>query len=193
MPKDKYLRLGEILVNEGLINATQLEKAIDIQKREGGRLGEILVKLGMVKEDRMVAALGKQLNIPYFSLGTGMLKPAADQELQRLIPRDFAIKSFVLPLSRTLNSLTVAMADPLDLILIDNLKKVTGCEVNPVIATRSDILRAVEGFYGKQAMLKDAVEASYDTAAALTAFEEAESVEGELSLDRLIARQKRPR
>ncbi len=188
MPKDKYLRLGEILVNEGLINATQLEKAIDIQKREGGRLGEILVKLGMVKEDRMVAALGKQLNIPYFSLGTGMLKPAADQELQRLIPRDFAIKSFVLPLSRTLNSLTVAMADPLDLILIDNLKKVTGCEVNPVIATRSDILRAVEGFYGKQAMLKDAVEASYDTAAALTAFEEAESVEGELSLDRLIAR-----
>jgi type IV pilus assembly protein PilB len=155
MPKEKYLRLGEILINEGLINATQLEKAIDIQK--------ILVKLGMVKEDRMVAALGRQLNIPYFSLGTGMLKPASDQELQRLIPRDFAIKSFVLPLSRTLNSLTVAMADPLDLILIDNLKKITGCEVNPVIATCSDILRAVEGFYGKQAMLKNAVDASYDT------------------------------
>jgi type IV pilus assembly protein PilB len=188
MPKEKYLRLGEILINEGLINATQLEKAIDIQKREGGRLGEILVKLGMVKEDRMVAALGRQLNIPYFSLGTGMLKPASDQELQRLIPRDFAIKSFVLPLSRTLNSLTVAMADPLDLILIDNLKKITGCEVNPVIATCSDILRAVEGFYGKQAMLKNAVDASYDTTAVLTAFEEAESADGELSLDKLIAR-----
>lgn len=188
MPKDKYLLLGEILINEGMINATQLEKAIDIQKREGGRLGEILVKLGMVKEDRMVAALGKQLDIPYFSLGTGMLKPAADQELQRLIPRDFAIKSFVLPLSRTLNSLTVAMADPLDLILIDNLKKITGCEVNPVIATCSDILRAVEGFYGKQAMLKNAVEASYDATAVLTTFEETESTEGELSLDRLIAR-----
>jgi type IV pilus assembly protein PilB len=188
MPKEKYLRLGEILINEGLINAAQLEKAIDIQKREGGRLGETLVKLGVVKEDRMVAALGRQLNIPYFSLGTGMLKPASDQELQRLIPRDFAIKSFVLPLSRTLNSLTVAMADPLDLILIDNLKKITGCEVNPVIATCSDILRAVEGFYGKQAMLKNAVDASYDTTAVLTAFEEAESADGELSLDKLIAR-----
>jgi type IV pilus assembly protein PilB len=189
MPKEKYLRLGEILVGEGLLNATQLEKAISVQRQEGGRLGEILVKLGMVKEDQMVAALGKQLNIPYFSLGTGMLKPAVDQDLQQLVPRDFALKNFVLPLSRTLKSLTVAMADPLDLILIDNLKKITNCEINPVIATRPDILKAIDGFYGKQAALKTAVEASYDTGVLLpTAEEAAESTEGELSLDRLIAR-----
>ena len=180
--------MGELLVKEGLINASQLEKAISVQRQEGGRLGEILVRLGFVKEDQVVSALGKQLNIPYFSLGTGMLKPAMDQGLERLISEDFAFKNSILPLSRTLRSITVAMADPLDLILIDNLRKVTGCEINPVIATKSDITKAIEDFYGKSAMLREAVEASYE----ISAFEQpsggAEATESELSLDKLIAR-----
>lgn len=188
MEKERYLRLGELLIKEGLINQSQLEKAISVQRKEGGRLGEILVKLGMVKEDALVATLGKQLNIPYFSLGTGMLKPASDQELQELIPSDFAFKNLVLPLSRTLRSLTVAMVDPLDLILIDNLKRVTGCEINPVVATRSDILKAIEQFYSKSSMLKKAVEASYDASAVELAPEIAELKDEELSLDKLIAR-----
>ena len=64
MTKEKYLRLGELLVKEGLITSSQLEKAVGVQRKEGGRLGEIIVKLAMVKEDQMVAILGKQLNIP---------------------------------------------------------------------------------------------------------------------------------
>lgn len=185
--KERYLKLGELLIKEGLINAAQLEKAVSIQRQEGGRLGEILIKNGIVKEDQLVAVLGRQLGIPYFTLGTGMLKPAVDQDLEHLIPQDFAIKNFVLPLSRTLRSLTVAMADPLDLILIDNLKKLTGCEVNPVIATKSDISKAIEDFYGKSAMLKEAVEASYDLTGVAAPIEEISS-EQELSLDKLIAR-----
>jgi type IV pilus assembly protein PilB len=187
MAKEKYLRLGELLVEEGLISADQLEKAISTQRQEGGRLGEIVVKLGLVKEDQLVAVLGRQLNIPYFSLGTGMLKPANDQGLERLIPQEFAIKNSVLALSRTLRSLTVALADPLDLILIDNLRKLTGCEVNAVVATKSDIAKAVTDFYGKSAMLKDAVNASYD----ITGVEFSSEVEvsgQELSLDKMIAR-----
>ncbi len=187
MAKEKYLRLGELLVQEGLISADQLEKAISTQRQEGGRLGEIVVKLGLVKEDQLVAVLGRQLNIPYFSLGTGMLKPANDQGLERLIPQEFAIKNSVLALSRTLRSLTVALADPLDLILIDNLRKLTGCEVNAVVATKSDIAKAVTDFYGKSAMLKDAVNASYD----ITGVEFSSEVEvsgQELSLDKMIAR-----
>lgn len=187
MPKERYLRLGELLVEEGLINSTQLEKAISLQRAEGGRLGEILVRLGFVKEDQMVTVLGKQLNIPYFSLGTGMLKPAADQELEKLIPQDIAFKNLVLPLSRTLRSLTVAMFDPLDLILIDNLRRVSGCEINPVIATKSDITKAVEEFYGKAAMFKEAVEASYDMSTEGPTIE-IEGADQELSLDKLIAR-----
>ncbi len=188
MQKGRYLKLGELLIKEGLINATQLENAISAQRREGGRLGEALVRLGYVREDQVVALLGKQLNIPYFPLGTGMLKPAVDLGLERLISQDFALKNSVIPLSRTLRSITVAMADPLDLILIDNLRKLTGCEINPVIATRSDISKAVEDFYGKSAMLKEAVEASYDLSKVEEPMFETETADQELSLDKLIAR-----
>jgi len=187
MPKEKYLRLGELLLKEGLINEAQLEKAISLQRKEGGRLGEALIKLGIVKEDQMVSTLGKQLGMPYFSLGTGMLKAALNQNLEHLIPHDFALKNYVLPLSRTLRSLTVAMADPLDLILIDNLKKLTGCEINPVITTKSEINKAIEEFYGKSAMLKQAVEASYELVSSSMLDEEKDADE-ELSLDKLIAR-----
>ncbi len=186
--KGKHIRLGELLVQEGLIGQAQLEKAISIQRQEGGRLGEILVKLGMVKEDQMVAVLGRQLNVPYFSLGTGMLKPATDQGLDRLIPHDFASKNYVLPLSRTLRSLTVAMSDPLDLILVDNLERLTNCEVNPVIATRSDISKAIEGFYGKSALFNQAVKDSYDVSDATDINIDADSSDQELSLDKLVAR-----
>ena len=187
MAKEKYLRLGELLVKEGLINLTQLEKAVAVQRQEGGHLGEILVRLGMIKDEQLVAILAKQLNIPYFSLSTGMLKPAADQGLEKLIPQDFARKNCVLPLSRTLRSLTVAMSDPMDIILIDNLRKLTNCEINPVVATKGDITKLISEFYGKSTMFQDAVEASYDVANS-AALEFATNTEEELSLDKLIAR-----
>lgn len=175
------------MVKEGLISESQLEKAVSVQRQEGGRMGEVLVKLGMVKEEQMVAVLSKQLNIPYFSLGTGMLKPIVGQDLEKLISQDFALRNSLLPLSRTLKSLTVAMSDPLDFILIDNLKKLTGCEINTVIATKSDITKAIEEFYGKSAMLKEAVEASYDLTTDTLPLE-TEGADEELSLDKLVAR-----
>lgn len=186
--KYKHIRLGELLVQEGLINVTQLEKAVNTQRQEGGRLGEVLVKLGMVKEDQMVAVLGKQLNVPYFSLGTGMLKPAMDQGLDQLLPQDFALKNSVLPLSRTLKSLTVAMSDPLDLILVDNLERLTNCDINTVIATKSDITRAIEGFYDKGGMLNQAVKDSYDISTSGEVSSELNTPDQELSLDKLVAR-----
>jgi len=186
MPKEKYLKLGDILVKEGFITPEQLKEALEIQRREGGRLGEILVKTGLIKEEVVVSTLGKQLGVPYFSLGTGMLKPAADQDLDKLVTKDFAIKNLVLPLSRTLNSLTCAMYDPLDLVLIDNLRKITGCEINPVIATKTDITKAIEDFYGKQT-LKDVMVSSYDTAPDEELIEYSSDRE-ELNLDVLIAR-----
>ncbi|MDP2941183.1 MAG: ATPase, T2SS/T4P/T4SS family, partial [Candidatus Omnitrophota bacterium] len=188
MPREKYLRLGELLIKEGLITPEQLEKAINQQKKEGGRLGAILVKLGMVKEDQVVAVLGKQLNIPYLSLGAGMLKPAVSQGLERLITEDYAFKNLILPLSRTLRSLTVAMADPLDLILVDNLKKLTGYEINPVIATPSDISKAIEDFYGKSAMFNAAVKESYSVSPLEALPSEADSPDQELSLEKMISR-----
>ncbi|MBU0549163.1 MAG: Flp pilus assembly complex ATPase component TadA [Candidatus Omnitrophica bacterium] len=181
------------MIQEGIITKAQLEEAIARQRKEGGRLGEALLKLGMVSEEQIVIALGKQLGIPYFSLGTGMLKPAIDQNLEELIPVETARKNLILPLWRTLGSLTVAMADPLDLILMDNLKKLTSCQINPVIATKSDIARAIEEFYGKSSLFKEAVAATYDVSDAIREANISESEgnrvsQSELSLEKLIAR-----
>jgi len=184
----KYLRLGELLIQGGVIDQPQLEKAIGVQRQEGGRLGEVLIKMGILKEEQLVTTLSKQLGIPYFTLGTGMLKPAADQGLDKLISHDFAIRNMVLPLSRTMRSLSVAVSDPLDLILIDNLKKITGCDINQVVATRSDITKAIAEFYGKSAMLKKAVADSYDIEALDLTEDKQEVKDEELSIDRLIAR-----
>ncbi len=182
-----YLKLGELLIKEGIITQQQLEEVIKVQAQEGGRLGEILLKLGFVTEEDVVVALGKQLNIPYVSMGSGLLKPVGDKNLDHLVPKEFAIKNLALPLSKNLNSLTCAVSDPLDVILIDNLRKMTECEINPVIATRTDILKAIDDFYGKRDILKAAVKESYtatDDYASATVEVETE----ELSIDRLIAR-----
>jgi type IV pilus assembly protein PilB len=188
MSKEKYLKLGELLIKEGLITTADLDKAISHQRKDGGRLGEVLAKLGIVTEEQIVRVVGKQLGIAYYGRGTEMLKPASDQKLENFIPHEFSVKNFVLPLSHTLKSLTVAMADPLDLILIDNLRKLTGCEINPVIATKSDILKSLDDFYGKASMLKSAVNAS--NVQSVTDEDPAvlESLEEDLSLDKLVAR-----
>jgi type IV pilus assembly protein PilB len=184
------LRLGDLLVREGIITKEQLVKALDEQKKsEGARIGEILVHLGMVGEQDLIATLGKQLGIPYVTSGVGLLRPAIEQGLEKLISKDFASKNIVLPLSRNLNSLTCAIYDPLDLVLIDNLRKMTGCEINPVIATKTDILKAVEEFYGKVNLLKEAVKESYGESQDTTGEQQgAELNEDELSLDTLIAK-----
>jgi len=181
-----YLKLGEILLKEGIITQKQLDEVIKIQANEGGRFGEILLHLGFATEEDVVVALGKQLNLPYVSMGAGLLKPALDQNLDEAVPKEFAVKNAVLPLSRTLDSITCAITDPLDVILIDNLRKIVGCEINPVIATRTEILKAIEEFYGKRDILKAAVKDSYKTAEEFRAAEE--FVPEELSIDRLVAR-----
>ena len=192
------LKLGEILVQQGLITEAQLKEAISAQKHEKGRIGEVLIKLGMIKEKDIVFALGTQLRVPYISQESELLTPNADEDLERLIPYGFAKQNLVLPLSKHINSLTVAVFDPLDLIMLDNLKKITRCEINPVIATRTDIADAIERFYteDKQALeaqkpsLQEAVENSYSLSNAAANAIDFASSETELGLDKLIAKAK---
>ncbi|MBU1912668.1 MAG: type II secretion system ATPase GspE [Candidatus Omnitrophica bacterium] len=177
-------KLGQILLKEGLVTEEQLEKAIDIQKKEGTRLGETLINLGIVTEKDIVIAMAKQLSIPYASYAKGLLKPAENQDLAKLVPEDYARRNMLLPISRHMSSLTVAFMDPLDLITIDNLKRMTNCEINPIIATKTDLQRAIDEFYGKEDLLKDAISDSYE----LEEFKIEKDVEEDLSLDDLIAR-----
>ncbi len=182
----RYKRLGDILISEGIITEKQLEEAIALQAKEGGKLGEVLINLGYVNDEQRVVALSKQLAIPYISLASGRLTPTPDQNLETLLLHDFAIRNIVLPLSRNLNSLTVVMFDPLDLILIDNLKKITGCEINPVVSTKANILKAIGDFYGKEKIFREAIQAAGDGGFG-GEIKEISSEETDLSLDKLIA------
>lgn len=192
-----HLKLGEILIQRGLITEKQLQDAIVLQKKEKGRIGEILVKLGMISEENMAEALGTQLGIPYYSSNNLELLKPQGEDLDKLVPADFAKKNCVLPLSHHLNSLTCAVYDPLDLLLLDNLKRIAGCEINLVIATPTAIQGAINEFYFKQgsgveggaSMFNRAVERSY------TNIKEDELIAppkenqtAELSLDKLIAK-----
>jgi type IV pilus assembly protein PilB len=142
-----HLKLGEILLQQGLINEEQLREAIQIQKKESGRIGEILIKLGFLTEEDIVAALGSQLNIPHASKQNNLLKPRVDQGLDKIVPYDFAKTNLVLPLGKEDNTLTCAIDDPLDLLMLDNLRMVSGCEVSLILATRSSLVTAIQDFY----------------------------------------------
>lgn len=142
-----HIKLGEILLQQGLINEEQLREAIQIQKKESGRIGEILIKLGFLTEEDIVAALGSQLNLPHASSQNNILKPRVDQNLDKIVPYDFAKTNLVLPLSKDDNKLTCAIDDPLDLLMLDNLRMVTGCELSLILATRSDLMSAIQNFY----------------------------------------------
>jgi len=142
-----HIRLGELLVQQGLITEKQLVQAIRAQEKEHGRIGEVLIKMGMLTEEELVVALATQLNIPYADKKKHPLNPQTDQGLEKSVPYEFAKTNLVLPLNRKDNVLTCAVADPLDLLMIDNLKMVTGCDVELIIASRTDLIEAINNFY----------------------------------------------
>jgi type IV pilus assembly protein PilB len=155
-------KLGEILIQAGLITEGELGQALKQQKTEKGRLGETLIRLGLVSEDDIVDALGKQLGIPYIKINHSVIEPALSLNLKNVVPEEFARTNDVIPLSRTYSTLTCAFVDPLDLMVIDNLHQLTQCEINPVISTRRDIENALNELYGAQDLLKDAVSSSFE-------------------------------
>jgi type IV pilus assembly protein PilB len=191
-----HLRLGEILIKQGLITELQLQQAIEAQKLHKERIGEVFLKLGMISESDLASALGTQLMMPYASHRAELMKPRHDQALEKIVPFEFAKKNIVLPLSKNFNSLTCAVFDPLDFMMLDNLKQLANCDLNLVIATRSDLNKIIDEFYssqGGETMLDKAVERSYqDFQAPIThdgkKEEYEQDSEAELSIDRLVAK-----
>ncbi|MBI2871003.1 MAG: hypothetical protein HYY14_04755 [Candidatus Omnitrophica bacterium] len=137
------LRLCEILVKNGLISQEGLERALRVQKGEGGRIGEILVRMRMVREEDIASTLASQMGIPYLSLEN----IDADFRLLKIVPADFAVREQAFPICLTGNILTVAMSDPLDFKAIEDLERITGCRVEPVVAMATAIRKAIDEFY----------------------------------------------
>ncbi len=136
-------RLGELLVRENIISVEQLQKAQGEQQRSGGRLGASLVKLGMVEESELLSFLSKQYHVPSINLDDFEV----DTEIVGLLTEEVAGKHQVVPVHRAGSSLVVAMADPSNIYAIDDIKFLTGYNVEVVVASESQIQRAIEKYY----------------------------------------------
>ncbi|MBI2400063.1 MAG: type IV-A pilus assembly ATPase PilB [Deltaproteobacteria bacterium] len=141
-------RIGELLLRERLITTDQLKKAIDEQKKSGGRLGYNLTKLGYITEKDLTGFLSRQYGIPTIDLSTHEI----DHEIVKLIPEDVAQKYQVIPVSRTGSTLVVAMADPSNIFAIDDIKFLTGYNVEPLVASDAAIKSAIEKHYDASEM-----------------------------------------
>ena len=137
-------KLGEILLKESLITPDQLKQALDHQKMNGGRLGNSLVKLGFLNDDEVTAVLSRQYGVPSINLAYFEVDP----NVTKLIPMDTAAKYQVLPLSRVGSSLTLAMVDPTNVFAMDDIKFMTGFNIEPVVASEAAILDAIKKQYG---------------------------------------------
>ncbi|HEY8185241.1 MAG TPA: type IV-A pilus assembly ATPase PilB [Pyrinomonadaceae bacterium] len=137
-------KLGEILVRENLISPQHLREALDYQREHGGRLGFNLVKLGLVSDDMITAVLSRQYGIPSVNLDLFQI----DSQVLHLIPQEVAQKYSVLPLSRVGASLTLAMVDPTNVFAMDDVKFMTGLNVEPVVVAEASIQQAIAKYYG---------------------------------------------
>src|SRR5216684_3807153 len=137
-------RLGEILVKDSLISADQLKQALEYQKKNGGRLGTCLVKLGLVSDEDITAVLSRQYGVPSINLKFYEVDPS----VIRLVPQETAIRYQIVPLSRVGSTLTIAMTDPTNVFAMDDIKFMTGFNVEPVVASESAISEAIAKFYG---------------------------------------------
>ena len=136
-------KLGEILVRENLLTPQQLREALDYQREHGGRLGFNLVKLGLVSDDMITAVLSRQYGVPSVNLELFDI----DETVLRLIPREVAEKYSVLPLSRVGATLTLAMVDPTNVFAMDDIKFMTGLNIEPVVVSEASVQNAIGTYY----------------------------------------------
>jgi type IV pilus assembly protein PilB len=141
----KSKKLGDLLVEVGLLTADQLKRAVEAQKEKGGRLGDVLVEMKLLSREVMLSFLGKRCGVPFVSLSE---YGAPSPEAVAMIPEAVARRQSVLPLRRKDGELTVAMADPLNVFATDDLKVLAGCEVKVVIAAEAEIKAGIDAAYG---------------------------------------------
>jgi type IV pilus assembly protein PilB len=138
------VRIGELLLKEKRITPEQLQEALNYQKASGGKLGLNLVKLGFVKDDEITSLLSRQYGVPSINVGDFEI----DQSVVKLIPVETAQKYQILPLSRAGATLTIAMTDPTNVFAMDDIKFMTGYNVEPVVASESALMEAIARHYG---------------------------------------------
>src|SRR4051794_33414676 len=137
------VRIGELLLKEKRITSAQLQDALSYQKTNGGKLGFNLVKLGFVRDEEITALLSKQYGVPSINLTQFTIDPA----VIKLIPAETATKYQIVPLSRAGATLTIAMTDPTNVFAMDDIKFMTGYNVEPVVASETAVTEAIQKYY----------------------------------------------
>src|SRR5918998_196597 len=140
------VRIGELLLKEKRITPAQLQEALTYQKTSGGKLGYNLVKLGFVKDEEITALLSKQYGVPSINLTQFEI----DAAVIKLVPAETAQKYHVIPLSRSGATLTIAMTDPTNVFAMDDIKFMTGYNVEPVVASEIAVVEAITKYYGSK-------------------------------------------
>src|SRR5437773_2113249 len=144
------VKLGEMLIKAGLLTPQKLQEALEYQKTNGGKLGLNLVKLGFVKEEDITRVLSQQYGVPAINL----TKVEVDDTVVKLIPSEVAQKYLIMPISRTGATLTIAMVDPTNVFAMDDIKFMTGYNVEPVVASELAIKEAIDKYYGSSHQLE---------------------------------------
>jgi type IV pilus assembly protein PilB len=135
--------LGQILIERGIISKEQLDKALEVQRKEGGLVGEVIVKLGFAKEEDIAHCLSLQYGFPYLPLENYEIS----KEVIKLVPKNVSSHYCLIPIDKIGNTLTVAMANPLNTQAIEDLEDITSCDIQIFVSTPSDIRKSIEKFY----------------------------------------------
>lgn len=138
-------QLGELLLEKGIINESQLEKALKIQKEKGGLIGQIIVTLGYAKEEEIAQVLTVQYGFPYLPLESYEISA----DVIKLIPENVAKQYNLIAVDRIGDLLTISMSNPLNVQAAEDIETLTGCKVQVFISTMTDINNAIKKYYGK--------------------------------------------
>ena len=138
------VRISELLLREKRITPAQLQEALNHQKAHGGKIGFNLVKLGYVKDEEITSLLSKQYGVPSINLTQFDIDPS----VIKLVPADTVQKYQIVPLSRAGATLTIAMTDPTNVFAMDDIKFMTGYNVEPVVASETGVVEAIQKYYG---------------------------------------------
>jgi type IV pilus assembly protein PilB len=174
-------RIADVLIDDGLLLPNQLDEAMAIQKQEGGRLLKILTDKQFVTEQDMAFSMGRCLNTPPINLG----KVAIPEDIMSLIPRDMAKANKLVPIARVNGKLFVAMADPTNVLAVDDLKRRTQLEIIPMIATEKSVADSLAGIHGGANMSQVLRQVSEEAAQSAENIEVQSAKREEIDLDRL--------
>lgn len=145
-------RLGDLLIESGVINEQQLDYALQNKSRDE-KLGDFLIKENVLTEQQLIEVLEFQLGIPHITLN----KYAIDPELLQLVPRELAKRANIMPVRRDKNKLLIAMSDPMDYFAIEEVRMATGCQIETSIAAKDDLYRTITKYYDLQASMDAAL------------------------------------